>query len=279
MTQKKPDSAAKKGTRPDACKPGAGPAPGTAPAPEERTILINFVLDASGSMDHIRQATISAFNEFKNSQAREEGTALVTLTLFNTEFRTVCEAVPAREVSDLDHDTYRPDGCTALYDALAHTMHRTDDFVKAHKPDQVLFVIMTDGLENASREYTRDRVFQMIQDRQKLADYDFVYMGANQDSFAVGSAMGVTRGKTLDYTHTEDGAMRSVRMASACVSAHRRMGDKVSDDFFEDDMVTLGAIDPATWRSMSPSQQASLISDQKHASAQRKRRRSERPRD
>ncbi len=79
----------------------------------KRSILINFVLDKSGSMDHIREATISGFNEFKNDQADEEGEAFFTLTLFDTSFNTVCEAVPAREVRDLDYGTYAPGGMTA----------------------------------------------------------------------------------------------------------------------------------------------------------------------
>ncbi len=169
---------------------------------EPRSILINFVLDKSGSMDAIQEATISGFNEFKNSQAAEDGEAYFTLTLFDTTFTTVCEAVPVREVSDLDRARYAPDGMTALFDAIGHTMRITDDFVAAHKPDQVLFVIMTDGMENASREFSGERIFQMIEDRQKLAEYEFIYLGANQDSYAVGRQMGVRDGRMLDYAAT-----------------------------------------------------------------------------
>jgi len=105
---------------------------------QNRSILINFVLDKSGSMEGVRDATISGFNEFKNDQAREEGNAFFTLTLFDTRFMTVAEAVPVREVPDLDYSTYAPDGMTALYDAIGYTMRITDDFVAANKPDQVL---------------------------------------------------------------------------------------------------------------------------------------------
>ena len=160
------------------------------------------MLDKSGSMEAIRDATISGFNEFKNDQAAEEGNAFFTLTLFDTRFDTVCEAVPVREVPDLDYATYAPGGMTALYDAIGYTMRITDDFVAANKPDQVLFVIMTDGDENSSREFTRERIFQMIQDRQKLAEYEFIYLGANQDSYVASQQMGMRAGRSVDYAAT-----------------------------------------------------------------------------
>jgi hypothetical protein len=217
---------------------------------ESRSILINFVLDKSGSMVGLRDATISGFNEFKNDQAAEDGEAHFTLTLFDTQFRAVCEAVPVREVPDLDYATYAPDGMTALYDAIGHTMRVTDDFVAANKPDQVLFVIMTDGEENSSREFDRDRIFAMIQDRQDNAHYEFIYLGANQDSYLTGQGMGLRDGRMLDYAATDVGSRDVMRRASRNVRAHRRMGDAQRDAFFSADMEALGAIDAATWKSM-----------------------------
>lgn len=216
-----------------------------------RSILINFVLDRSGSMQSIREATISGFNEFKNGQAAEDGEAFFTLTLFDTVFETVCQAVPIREVSDLDRSTYRPDGMTSLFDAIGHTMRVTDDFVAAHNPDQVLFVIMTDGGENSSREFTSDRIFQMIDDRQKLAQYEFMYLGANQDSYAVGQGLGVRDGHMLDYAATPEGSRQVMSRASQNVSAHRRHGAKMSRAFFSEDMDSVGAIPADEWKKMS----------------------------
>jgi len=218
----------------------------------DRSILINFVLDKSGSMDHLCEATISGFNEFKNDQAPEDGEAFFTLTLFDTQFHTVCNGVPVREVLDLDADKYAPGGMTALYDAIGHTMRLTDDFVAAHKPDQVLFVIMTDGEENSSREFSRDRVFQMIQDRQNLAHYEFIYLGANQDSYMVGQDMGLRPGRTLDYAASPQGSREVMLRASHNVRAHRRHGEKTRDQFFSAEMDRLGAIEGADWKAMSP---------------------------
>jgi len=238
-----------------------------APDAESRSILINFVLDRSGSMDSIQDATISGFNEFKNSQAAEDGEAFFTLTLFDTVFDTLCQAVPIREVSDLDRNSYRPTGMTSLFDAIGHTMRITDDFVAANHPDQVLFVIMTDGGENSSREYSSDRIFQMIEDRQKLAQYEFIYLGANQDSFAVARDMGMRDGRSLDYAATSQGSRDAMKRASHNVSAHRRHGQKMSAAFFEPEMDTLGAIDPAVWKQMSPEERQRHLDGGKEASA------------
>ena len=234
---------------------------------DSRSILINFVLDKSGSMQSIQEATISGFNEFKNSQAAEDGEAFFTLTLFDTAFSTVCEAVPVREVSDLDRRTYAPDGMTALYDAIGHTMRLTDDFVAEHSPDQVLFVIMTDGFENASREFSGERIFQMIEDRQKLAEYEFIYLGANQDSYAVGRQMGLRDGRMLDYAATPEAARATMSRTSRNVSAHRRHGMKMSEEFFSPRMDKLGAIDPAVWKQMSPEERRRHLEGDEGASA------------
>jgi len=208
------------------------PAPWPPEMAPERSILINFVLDKSGSMESIRSATISGFNEFKNDQAREAGSALMTLTLFDTRFHTVANAVPVRDVLDLDGASYEPDGMTALYDAVGHTLKLTDDYVAKHHPDQVLFVIMTDGEENSSREFSRGKIFGLIEERQRDAGYDFIYLGANQDSYVAGQAMGIHAGRMLDYDATPESAVRTMARASMNVRAHRRFAEKQAPQWF-----------------------------------------------
>lgn len=215
------------------------------------SILINFVLDKSGSMESVRDATISGFNEFKNDQAAEDGEAFFTLTLFDTSFNTVHSAAPMRKVRDLTRNTYVPNGMTALYDAIGHTMRITDEFVVANKPDQVLFVIMSDGEENSSRELSREQVFQMIRDRQNLMQYEFIYLGANQDSYLTGQRMGMRDGRTLDYAATGAGSKEAFMRASRNVKAHRRHGEAMREDFFSAELESVGAIDGAVWKAMS----------------------------
>lgn len=214
-------------------------------AQEERSILINFVLDKSGSMDSIASATIDGFNEFLGDQQREGGKAVVTLTLFDTEFATVASAVPVSEMVPLDHNSYVPGGMTALYDAIGHTIRITDDFVAANRPDQVLFVVMTDGFENASREHTREQVFQLIAERQGAKGYEFIYLGANQDSYVESQRMGFREGRSMDYAASDADARVAMKRVSHNVRAYRRHGDKVVDagKFFSADFEAAGAME------------------------------------
>ena len=209
----------------------------------KRSILINFVLDKSGSMDAIRTATIAGFNEFKNDQAREAGLALMTLTLFDTSFATVATAAPVADVLDLNPGTYAPGGMTALYDAVGHTLKLTDDYVAANHPDQVLFVIMTDGEENSSREFSRERIFALIEERQRDAGYEFIYLGANQDSYLAGRAMGIAAGRMLDYDATPDAAMSTMARASMNVRAHRRHGVAREAEWFTPDFEAMADLE------------------------------------
>ncbi len=199
-------------------------------------ILIGFVLDKSGSMDVIRDATISGFNEYKNDQAKRSGT-LMSLMMFDTEFVRVCGVVPAAEVADLDYASYAPGGCTALYDAIGHTIKGVDDHIARHgRPGKVLVVIMTDGMENASREYDRQRIFRMIEERQDNRDYEFVYLGANQDAYAVGRSMGVREGRMLNFRPDEDGQVRAFdRLSSATHEVACCMSRSMPSDWLDPD--------------------------------------------
>ncbi len=209
---------------------------------EDRTILINFVLDKSGSMEVIREATIAGFNQFLRDQREEGGSAFMTLTLFDTRFQTVTQAIPLAEVQPLDRRSYVPGGTTALYDAIAHTMTVTDQYVAANNPDQVLFVIMTDGQENSSRGFDRQQIMELIEERQRTADYEFVYLGANQDAYAAGDGIGIRGGRTLDYSASPAATRATMEKLSWNVKAHRRLGEKklASHEFFSDAFEGLG---------------------------------------
>lgn len=217
--------------------------PRPADEPGRRSILINFVLDASGSMQSIRDATISGFNEFKNDQAREAGDVVMTLTLFDTLFKTVATAAPVADVLDLTRATYEPDGMTALYDAVGHTMRLTDDYVAQSAPDQVLFVIMTDGEENSSREYSRDRIFRLIEQRQRDAGYEFIYLGANQDSYLSGREMGIRAGRMVDYQATPDETIATMKRVSLNVRAHRHWAAKQAPEMFSPDFEAMADLE------------------------------------
>lgn len=239
---------------------------------EERSILINFVLDKSGSMEEIREATIAGFNQFLLDQQQEGGSAAMTLTLFDTHFMTVVSGLPLAEVRPLDGRTYVPGGMTALYDAIARTMIITDQYVAANKPDQVLFVIMTDGQENSSREFDRQRIMEMIEDRQRTADYEFIYLGANQDAYSVGDGMGIRGGRSLDYAASPAETRSTMERVSWNVKSYRRLGEKTleSQAFFSDELESLGK---ESWdehkakRDRVPADPAGAADEKPHGSA------------
>jgi len=212
---------------------------------EERSILINFVLDKSGSMESIREATISGFNEFLGDQQREGGDARMTLTLFDTRFETVVTAAPVKHVAPLDRATYVPGGMTALYDAIAHTMSSTNAYVAAHRPDQVLFVIMTDGQENSSREFDQHTIFDMINERRENAGYEFIYLGANQDAYAASQSIGIAPDRAMNWEATPEQASATMLRMSHNVRAYRRDGSAqlAEGRFFSDELEAIGAVD------------------------------------
>ena len=226
-------------------RPAGKPAARTPKTQEERSILINFVLDKSGSMDIIRAATISGFNEFLGDQQREGGEARMTLTLFDTEFTTIASAVPVREIAPLELATYAPDGCTALYDAIGHTMRITDEYVAKHHPDQVLFVIMTDGAENASREFGQRRIFDLIKERQDTAGYEFIYLGANQDAYEASEQIGIAHDKAMNWQAEPAAAAATMKRVSHNVRGYRRDGSPqmASGAFFSEDFEAAGALE------------------------------------
>jgi hypothetical protein len=159
-----------------------------------------MILDDSSSMGHLRNATISGFNEYIETQARLPGRTFVTVVLFNTRVKMISERQPIETLPKLTADVYRPDGMTALYDAVGQTIGKL-----AQNPStgtgRVLFVIDTDGEENSSKEYTLQRVQNMIQ-TQKQLEWAFVFLGAN-DSQWQGAHLGTQ--STGGYTSTASG--------------------------------------------------------------------------
>ena len=200
---------------------GAGGVPkGTTVATET---LIHIVLDKSGSMESVRQATIDGFNRFRHDQLEVGGDALVSLTLFDSTVAEVCSAVPLRELTDLDRTNYRPDGMTALYDAIGSAVARTDALIatKVVRPQRVLFAIITDGQENASRIHQRAAIFDTVRAHEE-AGWSFVFLGANIDSYAASQSVGVAgAARTRDWIATPEEMEKNMRVFSHATSRYR----------------------------------------------------------
>lgn len=182
--------------------------------------IVAFILDKSGSMSSCRDAAISGFNEYLQTSkaSNKKGECTFNLTLFNNAIERRIENMDVLEVPELTTATYKPDGMTALYDAAVITIERIYEQIQGKKKKPaVLVAIMTDGEENSSRQYDEHCLQDLIAKLQKEGNWTFVFMGANQDSYAKASKMGISAGNTMNWSADEDGT-RAVFAAMATSS-------------------------------------------------------------
>jgi hypothetical protein len=191
---------------------------------------MSVVLDRSGSMAAIADDVVGGFNRLLAEQRTAPGDARVTLAQFDSQdpFEVLIDAVDLREVTDLDPSRYQPRGCTPLYDAIGRMIGRIDAGTARRaelglSPEDHLVVIVTDGLENASREFSRSAVFRLIEQR-RAAGWVFAFLGANQDVYAEGGAIGVAPGSAAAFAPTAAGVGKMWRDVSYSTRLHRARG-------------------------------------------------------
>ena len=162
-----------------------------------------FILDRSGSMSGLEQDTIGGFNSMIRKQKQQAGAALVSTVLFNNHCQVLHDRVPLEQVQPMTEHEYYACGTTALLDAIGgaikhigmvHKYARPED-----RPEKTLFVITTDGLENASRKYTYDRVRQMIEHEKTKYGWEFLFLGANIDAAKEAQRFGIEADRAADY--------------------------------------------------------------------------------
>lgn len=176
--------------------------------------VVAFILDKSGSMAACQNAAISGFNEYLQTTKRQNkvGMCQFNLTLFDTHVFHKYQNLEVHEVQELNHQTYIPDGSTALYDAAVSTIEKIAEEVKhRHDKPAVLVAIMTDGQENASVKENEQCLRDLIERLKKEGNYTFVFMGANQDSYAVAQSFGISRGNTMNWTSDARGTSKAFR--------------------------------------------------------------------
>jgi len=174
-------------------------------------------------MADLKSDTMGSFNSFIKEQKEVEGEAIVTLVTFNTKIEKVYES-SIQEAGLLTNNNYSPKSMTRLYDAIGSTIKdiksRIKDLDKSERPEKVLFVIITDGLENRSREYNRSMVFEMISKREKKG-WNFIYLGANQDAMAEGGKIGINKFNTVTWVASADGVKTALKSASLYATQYR----------------------------------------------------------
>lgn len=187
-----------------------------------------FVLDRSGSMSGLAADTIGGFNELIEKQKKIEGDAYVTTVLFDHEYEVLHDHVALEEVAPLTDKEYFARGSTALLDAVGRTIDSVGARLAAtaedERPEHVVFVITTDGMENSSREYTAKRVRGMIEHQQQKYSWQFVFLGANMDAVSEARNLGISAKYAADFTPSHSGVRKMYSMALHDVVMCARIG-------------------------------------------------------
>ena len=186
---------------------------------------IVFILDRSGSMSGLEQDTIGGFNSMLEKQRREPGEAVVSTVLFDHENQVIHDRVPIADVPKLTDNEYFVRGNTALLDAVGSAIHHIGNIHKyARKediPEKTLFVITTDGMENASRNYSYDRVRHMIERQKERYGWEFIFLGANIDAAAEARKFGIDESMAANYHSDRVGTALNYQVLSETISCLR----------------------------------------------------------
>lgn len=181
-----------------------------------------FVIDRSGSMETIKQATQEGFNNFIKKQKEEPGECFVSLYQFDTVYEPVFEYKNIKKVNGYD---LVPRGCTALIDAIGKTintlgerLNKTSEF---DRPEQVIVVVMTDGWENSSKEFTRKQIKDMVEHQTTKYSWKFFFLGANQDAILVGNSYGFSSDYSITYNATKGSTTAAFAVLNTGVSCLR----------------------------------------------------------
>jgi len=203
---------------------------------------IIFVVDRSGSMESIRTDMIGGFNAFLKEQRKVPTECKVSFYQFDTTPpipEKVYERVNLKEVKDLTLDTFVPRGGTPLLDAVANVIRSTGERLKntdeSERPEKVLVVCITDGEENSSREWNGEQVKQMIEHQEQNYKWEFVYLGANQNAWATGTAFGFKGSSTLGYVASKGGVDNMFKSLADKVTSYRCCAEVSSVSFDEAD--------------------------------------------
>ncbi len=186
---------------------------------------ISIVLDRSGSMESVRSDTIGGVNTFLDGQRATPGAATVSLVQFDHKYQELYSGKPVAEAPNLTGETFVPRGNTALLDAIGRTINATGKRLaampEADRPGKVVFVIVTDGQENASKEFDAPTVNKLITHQREAYKWEFIFMGANQDAIAAAGRIGIAKGSSLTYAANAVGTSAAFASATRSTTNYR----------------------------------------------------------
>ena len=201
-----------------------------------------FILDRSGSMSGLEKDTIGGFNSMIERQRKEEGEALVSTVLFANESTVIHDRADLRKVEPLTERQYYVGGCTALIDAIGQAIHHIGNVHKYAReedvPEHTVFVITTDGMENASHRYSSDEVKHMVNRQKEKYGWEFLFLGANIDAVETAARFGIAEDRAVNFHNDARGQQlnyESVTEAVRCVRSRVPLGRewkaKIEEDF------------------------------------------------
>ncbi len=199
---------------------------------------ITIILDRSGSMEGIKSATIEGFNSFLKDQKNDELKSVVSFLQFDDEYETVYSGKNIDEVQYINIASFQPRGLTALLDAIGKTIDATKKRIKKlpkkEGPENVLIAIITDGMENASKQYSRSEIFRKIRKREEKDGWKFVFIAANQDAIYEASKFGIREERALRFS-ADEGGMNDAMDSLSKKMYHMKRDQNKNFLFDEDD--------------------------------------------
>ena len=196
-----------------------------------------FILDRSGSMAGLESDTIGGFNAMIARQKETEGKTLVSTVLFSDESTVIHDRVPLEKIEPMTSRQYAVGGCTALIDAIGGAIHHIGNVHKyarpEDRPDHTLFVITTDGMENASHRYTSDQVKAMVRRQKEKYGWEFLFLGANIDAVETAARYGIGADRAVNYHNDPVGQAVNYAAVSAAVCSFRA-GKALNPDWKKD---------------------------------------------
>ena len=187
---------------------------------------IVFILDRSGSMAGLEDDTIGGFNAMVEKQKKEQGEAVLSAVLFSDGSRVLYDRVDIRKVEPMTDRQYQVSGCTALLDAIGGAVHHIANVHKyareEDRPGKTIFVITTDGMENASRAYSYDEVQRMVKHEQEKYGWEFLFLGANMDAISAARSFGIRADRAVRYRCDGAGTALNYSVVSETVARVRR---------------------------------------------------------
>lgn len=195
-----------------------------------------FILDKSGSMSGLESDTIGGYNAMLKKQQEEQGEAIITTVLFDDDYEILHDRINIKGISPITEEDYFVGGCTALLEAIGKTIHKIGNAQRhtseEHRADKVMFVITTDGMENASREYTYEKIKYMVQRQKEKYGWEFIFLGANIDAISTAARFGISADRAANYNADGEGTRLNYEAVSNAVSELRE-GKQITDSWRE----------------------------------------------